>query len=355
MSKFVGKKLNIEVYGTSHGDKIGVKAYRLKPFRFDLKKLENFLNRRKPTYSPTFSGRNEPDQPIFLSGVERNADGKTAMLDGNAFQAEIYNKDVVKSDYADLYGKPRPSHADFAAYLKDGRLDFTGGGEFSGRMTAPLCVVGGILIQYLESLGIAIGAYISELGSVTGKSYKTDDITAVCYDESGFALSNGRKMYEKVLAAKMSSDSLGATAECIVFNLKGGVGGAMFDGLEGKISSLIYSVPGVKGVEFGSGFSFSDMCGSAANDPISVMDGKIVTLTNNSGGINGGISNGMPITMSVAMRPTPSIGTTQRTVDLTTGKPTTIKIRGRHDACFALRALPAIEAAVAIAIADELI
>ncbi len=347
MSLWKGKILEVEIFGKSHADKIGVVIKNFPEESFDKIALQNFINRRKPTYSPAFTSRREQDEVVFTAGSEVG-------ISKNVVVAEIKNQDVNKKDYADLYAKPRPSHADLAAYYKDGRLDFSGGGEFSGRMTAPLCIAGGIAKQFLEKRGVTVQAYLSSVGSVKGKSYKTDIIDSVDYTDFP-TLDKKEEMLSEILNAVKDGNSVGGTVECIVCGMKKGIGGELFDGLEGKIANLVYAIPAVKGVEFGYGFQLSGMTGIEANDQISIEKGEIFTKTNRSGGINGGISNGMPITFSVAFRPTPSISLPQETVDLVSDNPVIIKIDGRHDGCVAPRAVPVVEAAASLAILDELL
>lgn len=351
MAIFNGDNLKIEIYGESHAEKIGVKVYGFPKFTFDSTELNEFLNRRKATGQVFSTTRKEDDIPMF-SGVN----GTT--IDG-VFTADIYNKNVRSIDYGELYGKPRPSHADYAAYLKEGTLDYRGGGRFSGRLTAPLCVVGGIVKQYLKTLGIEVLAYVQSIGGIRGKSYLDGEISKediIKTQKGNFpSLTNGDEMLKEITAAKSELDSVGGVIECIVYGLKGGVGDNLFEGLEGKISSLIYAVPAIKGVEFGAGFKMAEMRGSTANDQMEYCGDKVKFLTNNSGGINGGISNGNFICIRAAVKPTPSIAKLQKTVDLINKKSVEISINGRHDACIVPRAVPCIESAIAIALADELI
>lgn len=349
MSYFNGKKLKIEIYGESHANEIGVKCKGFPKFNVDIQKLAEFLARRKASLSAFSTPRIEADEPEFIGNVNK---GK--------FTARIKNQNVKSKDYGNLYGIPRPSHADYAWHLKDGSLDFSGGGRFSGRLTAPLCIAGGIAKQYLESLGIKVCAYLKSVGDIEGKSYKTSSISVSEIEENTVsgkfpALSNSQEMIEKIESVRNFGDSIGGIVECIVFNMKKGIGDNLFSGLEGKIASLVYSIPAVKGVEFGTGFDLSKQLGSTANDNLKIIDGKITTITNNSGGINGGISNGENITLSVAFKPTPSISKEQESVDLVNNKNVKISIKGRHDACVAVRAVPCVESAVAIAILDEIL
>ena len=352
MSTFNGKNISVQIFGESHSDKIGVTVKGFPTFKFDEEKLTLFLDRRKATGQVYSTARVEPDTPVFQGVVNGQIDGD--------FSAVIYNVNKKGQDYADLIGKPRPSHADYAWYLKDGVTDFTGGGRFSGRMTAPLCVAGGIAKQYLEAQGIKIYAYVSSIGDVNGRSYKDGDVTAselnrLANGGTFPALSNAEQMLSRIAETKAQGDSLGGVIECVVCGMKAGVGDCLFGGLEGKISSLVYAVPAVKGVEFGDGFQLAKLTGSVANDGYQYVDGKVVTVKNSAGGINGGISNGANVTLSVAIRPTPSIAKQQNTVDLINKVNTTIQIKGRHDACIVPRAVPCIESAVALAILDEVL
>lgn len=348
MSIFKGERINVEIFGESHAPKIGVIVSGFPKMNIDFDKLNAFLERRKPSSAKFSTARKEPDQVVFANGVD--SDGKT---DGT-FTAEIYNKDSHSNDYDDLYGKPRPSHADYCSYLKTGKLSFTGGGKFSGRLTAPMCIAGGVAKQFLEEKGIKIYAYLSQVGKVKGKSYKDGELLESDLSNiSGFpCLSNKEEMLEEIEKAKHDLDSVGGIIECVVFGSVAGLGDALFDGTEGKISSMMYSIPAVKGVEFGLGFDISSLRGSVANDEFYYDGDKVLTRTNNSGGINGGITNGMPITFRVAFRPTPSIAKTQKTVDLINKCDTEISIKGRHDSCVAVRAVPVVEGAVALALCD---
>ena len=351
MAIFKGKNLSVEIYGESHAEKIGVKAINMPKFNYNFDELEVFLNRRKPNNSVFSTSRKEEDKPTIK--IEENANSIN-------LTCEIFNNNKRSNDYDNLYGKPRPSHADYSSFLKDGTLDFSGGGRFSGRLTAPLCIVGGLLKQYLKSLGIEIQAYVSSVGDIDAKSYKNSEISISDILESrevgGFpSLDKKQEILNLILNAKKEGDSVGGTIECIVDNMKTGVGDNLFAGLEGKIASLIYSIPAVKGVEFGLGFDLSKLYGSKANDSLYYEGDKVKFKTNNSGGINGGISNGEKLTMKVAIKPTPSISKEQDTVDLINKTNCKIVIGGRHDACIVPRAVPCVESAVAIALADELI
>lgn len=351
MSKWQGKNLTLEIYGESHAEKIGVSCTGFPEIKVDEEKLKVFLGRRRAGGGVFSTSRIEPDEPVFQN-VENG------VVKGS-FCADIYNKNKRSGDYSNLLGKPRPSHADYVTFMKDGVTDFSGGGRFSGRLTAPLCIAGGIALQYLEQKGIRVRAYISEVGGIKARSYKDGAISEedILNLREGKipALSKQDEILSAIATTKQEEDSLGGRVECIVYGLKCGVGDNLFEGLEGKIANLVYAIPAVKGVEFGDGFALCSMKGSEANDPLRYDGERVVTETNRAGGINGGISNGMDVTLGVAFRPTPSIGKPQKTVDVINKTNTEIVIGGRHDACIVPRAVPCVEAAVALAIMDEII
>lgn len=312
---------NIEYSGTSHDPEIGIKVTGLPAGEeFSYEALLAFLGRRRPGTSDTVSSRNEKDIPVILSGVKRINDD-TYVTDGEIFEAVINNEDARSEDYADLCDTPRPGHADFTSYAKYGEIE-PGGGKFSGRMTAPLCVLGGICLQVLEKRGITVKAEVAETGDIE--------------------------------AAAAEGDSVGGIIRAEIAGLPAGVGGPFDRGLESRLSSALFAIPAVKGVEFGAGFALAKMKGSESNDPFIAEDGVIKTKTNNCGGILGGISTGMPVTFNVAFKPTPSIAKPQQTVNIKTLKPETISVSGRHDPCVVPRAVPAVEAAAAITIFEVL-
>ena len=351
MAEFIGKKLRVEIYGESHAEKVGFRAQGFPEWKIDLAEQESFVARRKASGGVFSTPRIEADEPLFYGLV----DGCTTA----DFGADIVNANKKSADYNKLYARPRPGHADYAWYKKDGALDFSGGGRFSGRLTAPLVVLGGIAKQILRQKGVRIEAYVSAIGSVSGRSYKggTIGIDEVVALRGGAFPSLDKKdeMIAEIAGIMRESDSVGGRIECIVSGLGAGCGNNLFEGLEGKVATLVYAVPGVKGVEFGAGFDLATMRGSTANDPLRFVDGDVRFVSNNAGGINGGISNGNDITIGVAMRPTPSIGRPQDTVDLVSGQNVQIEIKGRHDSCIVPRAVPCIESAVALAILDEIL
>lgn len=345
MSKWKGNKLEIETYGTSHSDKIGVIINGLPHMKIDRVLLSDMLLRRQGGNTIGTTARKEKDIPEFIRGVINDE------IVSSPVEVVIYNNNVKSSDYNDLYARPRPSHADYAWHLKDGTLDFSGGGRFSGRLTAIYTVAGALALSYLEQEGIRIKAYISSLGGVEGYTYKNK--SNVNITDLPTSLNGGQQT--KLKEAMNDGDSIGARVECVVFGVKGGLGNDYFEGLESIISSLLYAIPGVKGVEFGLGFDIVNLRGSEANDPFYYSNGIVKTKTNHAGGINGGISNGMPLTLALAFRPTPSIFKAQQTVDLENKRDVEIQIKGRHDSCIALRALPVVEGAVALALLDVIL
>ena len=348
MAIYKGKKLTIEILGESHSPRICVKVSGMPVCAVDKAQLNAFLARRRPVDTVYSTARRETDIPLLLHLHNGNVEGD--------FSAYFHNRDVHGGDYASLYAKPRPGHADYAWYCKDGALDFSGGGRFSGRMTAPLCLAGGVAIQYLAARGVNVAAYIAQIGDVHGPSYKQVGFVPPAAPIEGFpALGNADAMLQAVAAAKAQGDSVGGRIECIVTGLPAGIGDNLFEGLEGAVAQLLYAIPAVKGVEFGDGFDLCAMRGSASNDALYYQqDGRVAFASNHQGGINGGISNGNYLSIGVAVKPTPSIALPQNTVDLQTHQNVQIEIKGRHDACIVPRAVPVVESAVALALVDQM-
>ncbi len=347
--------IQLKLYGESHADKIGVQVQGLDGLTFDMAFVEKMVSRRMAGHIGTTS-RVENDMPI-INGVEIN-DGIVSVI--NDLDVSIENKDVKRVESS----IPRPSHADYVAYLRYGYIP-SGGGEFSGRMTAPLCVVGGIAKSVLESMGIYVTAYLSQVGDLALGSYKDSDISLKGFDtndrerlqKSCAILDESKReiLTKKLDEIKQDGDSVGGRIECVIQGVnEGSIGDSYLGGLESKIASAVYAIPGVKGVEFGKGFDLVNCLGSDANDALYFDEnGSVKTCTNNSGGINGGIANGMPILMSVACRPTPTIEIEQDSIDLSSHKNVKIKSSSRNDTCIAIRAVAPIESMVAIAILDE--
>ncbi len=363
MPNSYGKNINISLYGGSHDEFIGIKATGLpKGFAFDLSELFSFMQRRAPGQNQFSTPRKEADNPEFLSGITVS-DG-SAILNGEELHAIIRNTSQRSRDYGEQKKSflPRPSHADFAARMKYGEnVDLRGGGHFSGRLTAPLCVVGGICLQYLRSQGIDISAHIYAIGGIHDTPFDLVHVGQAEFSAlraaSAFPVLNAEaseQMKEKINEARENGNSIGGIAEIAVIGLPAGLGEHMFDGVENRISSAVFAIPAVKGIEFGNGFECATLFGSQNNDPFCLKDGKILTKTNNCGGILGGMTNGMPLVFRAAVKPTPSIFKEQDTVDMVSMTETKLTIKGRHDPCILLRAIPVFEAVTAIAVYDML-
>ncbi len=355
MKSTFGEVLKITIYGESHSESIGVTIEGFPAgFPIDEEKLSAFMARRAPGKDRFSTPRKEADKVEFLSGI---TDGFT---DGSTVHGVIYNQNRKPKDYSDIADTPRPGHADYTAKMKYGAdYNATGGGHFSGRLTAPMCIAGGICTQWLEAQGITIGAHIASIHGIEDQKFDRINITAddlsliksksfACIDDTA-----AEKMQDEITKARAEGNSVGGSIECAAVGLPAGIGEHMFDGLENRISLAAFGIPAVKGIEFGAGFDVCNMYGSENNDEFYVNEnGDIRTRTNNCGGILGGISNAMPLVFRVAIKPTPSIAKTQNTVSLSQKTNTTINISGRHDPCIVQRAVPCVEAAAAIAITD---
>jgi chorismate synthase len=354
MSSQYGTKLRISIFGQSHSPAIGVSVDGLPAgIKIDADELRAFLKRRAPGQSDISTARAEDDEPEILSGL---TGGVTC---GAPLAIIIRNKDTRSADYRELRDIPRPSHADYAAHVKyGGHQDVAGGGHFSGRLTAPLCAAGGICLQILRGLGIHIGAHILRIGGAEDDSFDPVSISAESFDAiRGNSLPVLKREAEEsmrlqIQQARGNGDSVGGVIECAAIGLPAGMGDPIFDGIENRIAGIVFGIPGAKGLEFGSGFAGAERRGSENNDSF-YMDEKIVkTRTNNSGGILGGITNGMPVLFRVAFKPTPSIGKEQNSVSLSRKEDTVLQVKGRHDPCIVPRAVPCVEAATAIALYD---
>ncbi len=352
MSSTYGEILKLSIFGQSHGPAIGMTLDGIPAgLPVDLTQLQTFLNRRAPGQNSYSTARKEEDSPEFLAGI---VDGYSC---GAPITAIIRNNNTRSGDYSNLKDCPRPGHADFPAQIKyNGYQDVAGGGHFSGRLTAPLCIAGGLCKQWLEKIGIRIGAYISVIAGIADEPKCMDwthpDLDAICKEFPVLNPGAGAKMQAEILKAKADSDSVGGIIECIITGVPAGLGDPMFDGIESKIAQIIYGIPAVKGLDFGSGFTGSYLRGSQNNDAYAVEDGVICAKTNNAGGILGGISTGMPIIFQTAIKPTPSIAKPQQSVCISKMEDTSLIVQGRHDPCIVPRAVPVIEAASAIAIFD---
>ena len=356
MSSRMGNTVTVEVFGESHARAIGMTLEGIPAgVRIDEEKLHAFMARRAPGRDATATARREADMPQFLCGVR---DGVTT---GAPITAIIENTDTRSADYSALCTRPRPSHADYTAYVKyGGHNDLRGGGHFSGRLTAPLCIAGGIALQLLEAHGVTVGAHVSRIAGIADTPYDAENLTAetlraaagkdfpTLSDEAGIS------MRDAILAARADSDSVGGVVECGAVGLPVGLGDPMFDGMENRLAAALFGIPAVRGVEFGAGFAAADLRGSLHNDPFYFAGGEVRTRRNNSGGVQGGITNGMPLLLRAAFKPTPSIAKEQDTVDLATGENVKLSIAGRHDPCVVVRAVPVVESVTALVLLDAM-
>lgn len=353
MSFELGNNLRISVSGASHSEFIEVRITGL-PKGYVLNKfdIEDMLKRRQGGGAFYATARKESDEPVYIKGVENDT------LSGEELVVRFYNKNARSSDYDNMKYVPRPGHADFVAYEKyKGKLDMAGGGFFSGRMTLPMVFAGAVVKGLLEDEGILVGAHISSVGGVCDDRYdKAEDLLEVNCDE--FPVLNkeaGDEMLKVMREASLDGDSVGGSIECKITGLPVGLGDPIYDSLESRISYGIFGIPAVKGIEFGQGFGVTSARGSESNDPFIIKDGKVKCMTNNSGGIQGGMTNGMPVVFNVAIKPTPSIYKEQNSVDLVSMKEEKLVIKGRHDSCIVPRALPCVEAMAMLIIYDSLI
>ena len=349
MSSSYGENLRIHIFGESHGPAVGVTVEGISAGeRVDLEELQRFLDRRAPGRSAWSTPRKEADIPEFLSGLR---EGRTC---GTPLTAILKSANTRSGDYDALRDVPRPGHADYTAWVKYGESrDSRGGGHFSGRLTAPLCVAGGICLQLLAREGITVLSRIAAIGGIRDKG----ELTASTAEKPFPTVSDsaGEAMRSAIAAARAEGDSLGGVIECAVLGLPAGLGDPMFDGMENRIAAAVFGVPAVKGIEFGAGFAAAGLRGSENNDAFSVENGRIITDSNHCGGILGGITDGMPLTFRAAVKPTPSLARPQQSVDLKTGEIVPLTVTGRHDPCIVPRAVPCLEAAAAIAVYDALL
>ncbi|HML04709.1 MAG TPA: chorismate synthase [Methanobacterium sp.] len=348
----IGKIFKITTFGSSHGTALGAVVDGC-PAGLELSQedIQKELDKRKPGTSKITTSRGESDQVQILSGI---FEGKT---DGTPIAAAVYNKDMDSSAYAALKGKPRPGHADFCWETKYGHYDYRGGGRASGRTTIGHVIGGAIAKKLIQILNIKVISHVTRIGNVKAKEVELSEIennineNAVrCAD-----LEAAEKMEELILDLKSKGDSVGGIVETIVLNIPAGLGEPVFDKLDADIAKVLMGIGSVKGVEIGAGFRSSSLKGSKMNDEFYIENNEIKTKTNNSGGILGGISNGMPIIARMAVKPTPSISSAQKTVDLQKDENTEIEIRGRHDPCICPRVTTVAESSIAIIIADHMI
>ena len=366
MSSSFGTTLRVQVFGQSHSKAIGCVVEGLPAgYAIDMDRLQSFMDRRAPGRTAWSTPRREADAPHIVSGL--NGRGQTC---GTPLAAIIENTNTRSADYGDMRRKPRPGHADFAAWAKWGDWhDVSGGGHFSARLTAPLCVAGGIALQVLASRGVRIRAHVAQVGSEHDERFdaldmgpraqshlreQLDYLEALPTDAfPTLSESAATRMARLIDETRRDLDSIGGVVECVATGLPAGVGGPRYDGIQGAIARIVFGIPAVKGLEFGRGFEVASLTGSANNDPFRVVDGMCEPATNNAGGSLGGISSGAPVLWRMAVKPTPSIARAQDTVDLATMTPSTLEVRGRHDPCVAARAVPIAEAATALALLDS--
>ncbi len=354
VSSETGRKIKVSVFGESHGIAIGAVVDNLPAGELiDFEELQSFLKRRQGGNNNYSTPRKEADIPEIISGIK---DGYTT---GAPLCIIIKNENTRSKDYeTDI---PRPGHADFTAYIKHhGFCDLRGGGHFSGRLTAPICAVGGILMQILKRRGIDIVAHLSSVGNISDckiNSLTLDEAELNKIKRGDFPVFSdeaGTKMQDLIVSVREEGDSVGGCVECGIYGLEAGIGNPMFDGIENAIAQAVFALGGVKGIEFGIGFEASKMKGSANNDEFYMVDGKVKTKTNNHGGILGGITTGMPVVFNVAFKPTPSISLKQKSISFSKKEDVELSTKGRHDPCIAVRAVPCVEAIAAIAISDFL-
>ena len=366
MPSSFGNTLRVTVFGQSHSAGVGCVVEGLPAgIAVDQGRLADFMARRAPGNAPWTTPRKEKDAVRILSGL--NPDGRTC---GAPLAAVIENTNTRSQDYGNIMGIPRPGHADFAAWAKwHGEQDIPGGGHFSGRLTGPLCIAGGICLQWLEQQGVRVAAHVDECAGMADEHFFALDNSPAASERlyaQMDALADGRefpaidknaaeRMTDAIMAARAQKDSVGGVIECVACGLPAGVGSPMFDGLENTIAYAVFGIPSVKGIEFGAGFSAAAMRGSQNNDPYEVRDGACVPVTNNAGGILGGISTGAPLHFRCALKPISSIGIEQDSVDLERMAPAKLTVRGRHDATALTRAVPVVEAVAACTIADALL
>ncbi|MBR6294637.1 MAG: chorismate synthase [Lachnospiraceae bacterium] len=346
MSSSYGENIRLTIFGQSHSPAIGMTLEGIPAGnRIDMEELSKFLGRRAPGGASWSTPRKEADLPEFLGGL---VDDTTC---GAPLAAIIHNTNTKSSDYEELRRVPRPGHADLTAQIKYGGFqDVSGGGHFSGRLTAPMCIAGGICRQLLAKEGISVMARVLCVGDI-----KDEGVFSEPLDDKLFPVvsdTQGEKMKQLIDAVRAEGDSIGGVIECVVTGLPAGLGDPMFDGMENRIAQIVFGIPAVKGLEFGAGFEVAKRKGSENNDPYRAVDGRIVAETNNAGGILGGITNGMPLVFRAAFKPTPSIAKEQKSVDMKAVKDETLEVKGRHDPCIVVRAVPVVEAAAAIACYD---
>ena len=354
MSSVIGKNIILSVFGESHGDAIGCVIDGLPSgIKLDMDAIEAEMKRRAPGRDKTATPRVEKDKPHIISGV---LDGVTT---GAPLAMMIHNTNTRSGDYKNVMSVPRPSHSDYPAYVKfGGNNDVRGGGHFSARLTAPLVFAGAVAKQILAEKGITVGAHIRQIGAVCDAAFDKNGVTAdqlKALAAKPFAvIDDGAEaaMRDEIEKYRLDLNSVGGEIECAAVGLPVGLGGNMFDTVEGRLSQLLFGIPAVKGVQFGLGFGFAGANAREVNDGYEVKDGAVALKSNNNGGVLGGMTSGAPLVVSVAIKPTPSIAAPQDSVNLDTMENTTLEIKGRHDPCILPRAVPVVESAVALGILD---
>lgn len=354
MSSVFGNNIRLSVFGESHGEAIGCVIDGLPcGIALDTDKIKKEMERRAPGRDKSATTRKEADKPEILSGV---LNGKTT---GAPLSMIIKNTNTKSGDYENIMKIPRPGHSDYPAYVKySGNNDIRGGGHFSGRLTAPLVFAGAVAKQILSLKGITVGSHIKKIGPIEDDGFDKNNISAELLETlSGdlFATISNEKELEMrtvIETARLQGDSVGGIIECAAIGLPVGIGGNMFDTVESRLSSALFGIPAVKGVQFGAGFDFADMTGSSANDAYEIKNGRVALKSNNNGGVLGGMTSGAPIVFSVVIKPTPSISIAQDSVNLETMENETLIIKGRHDPCIVPRALPVVEGVCAFALLD---
>lgn len=351
MSFTLGKNVKITVAGASHSEAISVTVEGLpRGEKIDLQMINEFLKRRQGGNASYTTARKEKDEPVITSGINEG------VLTGEPLVAKFINSNAKSSDYKKMRTVPRPSHADYVAYVKyKGEMDMSGGGFFSGRMTLPMCFAGAVCAQILERRGIRIQAHMLSVGDVNDEAFDpvsnepsalADHVLPVVSKEAG------DDMVSLMESVSRDGDSVGGCIECKVTGIDAGVGDPIYDSVESVISYGMFGIPAIKGIEFGEGFGVCRDRGSTSNDGFCIRDGKVSCITNNSGGIQGGITNGMPVIFRVAIKPTPSIYKPQPSVDLEKMEECTLQIEGRHDSCIVPRVVPCVEAMTALTLFD---
>ena len=355
MSDTFGNTIKVTIYGESHGPEIGCVIEGLPAgLRVDTAVIDRCLTMRRPSGAIS-TARVETDPYVIGSGVSEG------LTNGDTVRIAIPNRNTRSGDYSEMASLARPSHADYAAYVKyHGENDTRGGGHFSGRVTAAVVAAGAVLLPTLQAKGIRIGTHIAEIAGVKDRAFGAgaelvkDLETLYTLDFAALDEAAGEAMREAILAAKADADSVGGILETAVTGLPVGVGEPFFDSVEGLLAHAIFAIPGIKGIEFGAGFGLANMRGSEANDPFRIKDGRVVTTSNNAGGINGGLTNGMPVIFRCAVRPTPTIGKEQDTINFRENTNATLAAKGRHDPCIVHRVRAVVDAMTAIVIADLL-